>query len=195
MNVLLYFGSFNPIHNGHIGLALHLMENYNFDEIWFVVSPQNPLKQKSSLWRDDIRYNLAKEALSKYNNFYVSDIEFNLPQPNYTVNTLRKLSELHNDKNFALLIGEDNLKIFDKWFDYQYIIDNYSIYVYPRGAENKEEGYYQYKNIIRIKAPLFNISSTIIRDKLRTGKSISGLVPQNIEQEIYNYYNKGLIIV
>ena len=98
-------------------------------------------------------------------------------------------------KGGRLLIGEDNLKIFEKWFDYQYIIDNYSIYVYPRGAENKEEGYYQYKNIIRIKAPLFNISSTIIRDKLRTGKSISGLVPQNIEQEIYNYYNKGLIIV
>ncbi len=196
MNVLLYFGSFNPIHNGHINLARYLSDHYDFDSIWFVVSPQNPLKPKSSLWDNDIRYNIAKKALSDYSNFFVSDIEFGMPQPNYTANTLRRLPGMYPNYDFSILIGEDNLKIFYKWFDYQYIIDNYKIYVYPRLGDNEDNDIPKYNNennIIRINAPLFNISSTIIRNRLQNLESVEGLVPDNVIELINKYCEEGRI--
>lgn len=196
MKVLLYFGSFNPIHNGHINLALSIREKFDFDEIWFVVSPHNPLKQKNTLWDDNIRFELVKKALSEYKDFFVSDIEFKIKQPNYTANTLRKLSCLYPDNIFSLLIGEDNLRIFNKWCDYQYILDNYTIYVYPRldseGA-NGDMPYAENKHIVLVDAELYDISSTIIRNKLKNGESISNLVPASIENDLYQLKKEGRI--
>lgn len=196
MKVLLYFGSFNPIHNGHISLALSIQEKYDFDEIWFVVSPQNPLKQKNTLWDDNIRFELVKKALSKYKNFFVSDIEFKFKQPNYTANTLRKLSCLYPDNIFSLLIGEDNLKIFNKWYDYQYILDNYTIYVYPRhdsGSVDNDMPYIESKNIVLVDSELYDVSSTLIRNRLNNGESISNLVPASIENDLYQLKKEGRI--
>lgn len=128
----LYFGSFNPIHLGHLILANYFIQNTNLSKIWFVVSPQNPLKGRLSLLDDDIRFRLVQLAIKDNLSFVASNVEFGLSLPSYTINTLEYLSTRNADKEFSIIMGEDNLNNFDKWKDYQKIIENYQIYVYPR---------------------------------------------------------------
>jgi nicotinate-nucleotide adenylyltransferase len=184
--VALYFGSFNPIHKGHIGLGEYLLEHADVDELWYVVSPQNPLKQKADLWDDLLRYRLACEATKHNPHLSVCDIEFHLPVPSYTVNTLRILSEKYKGYKFSLLIGADNYQIFDKWYCYDEILRNYKIYVYPR--EGVEVDRNKFPQMNWLDAPLYPISSTMIRERLKRGESIDDLVPFSVEviEELIN---------
>ena len=131
----LFFGSFNPIHIGHLIIANHLVEHSAMDELWLVVTPQNPFKEKQSLLDNHLRLEMTNLAIDEYPKLRASNIEFQLPQPNYTVNTLAYLEEKYPHANFALIMGEDNLKSFHKWKNYEYILVNYPIYVYPRISE------------------------------------------------------------
>ena len=176
--VALYFGSFNPIHNGHIGLGEYLLEHADVDELWYVVSPQNPLKKRDDLWDDELRYRLACEATKGNERMGVCDVEFDLPKPSYTVNTLRILSEKHPSCQFSLLMGADNYQIFDKWYCYEEILRDYTIYVYPReGVEVDKTKFPQMK---WLDAPLYPISSTMVRERLARGESVDDLVPFSI---------------
>ncbi|WP_034059224.1 nicotinate (nicotinamide) nucleotide adenylyltransferase, partial [Lacinutrix jangbogonensis] len=132
MNIGLYFGSFNPIHIGHLIIANQLVENSDLDQIWFVVTPHNPFKKKSTLLDNFQRLEMVYLATKDYNKLKESNIEFNLPQPNYTINTLTYLQEKHPEHQFSLIMGEDNLKSFHKWKNYEVILENHNIYVYPR---------------------------------------------------------------
>ena len=173
MKIGIYGGSFNPIHFGHIGLAKWVLEHTDLDELWLMVSPNNPLKDKSILADEQVRLEKAREAIKEESDkIQVSDFEFSLPRPNYTANTLRKLREAYPQHEFSLIIGEDNLKIFDKWREYQYILDNYRVFVYPRRAnanENRQDDYEAQRewNIHFLTgAPYFDISSTELRKNL-----------------------------
>ena len=176
--VALYFGSFNPIHNGHIGLGEYLLEHADVDELWYVVSPQNPLKKRADLWDDELRYRLACEATKGNERMGVCDVEFDLPKPSYTVNTLRILSEKYPDYQFSLLIGADNYQIFDKWYCYEEILRDYTIYVYPR--EGVEVDMTKFPQMKWLDAPLYPISSTMVRERLARGESVEDLVPFSI---------------
>ena len=176
--VALYFGSFNPIHNGHIGLGEYLLEHADVDELWYVVSPQNPLKKRTDLWDDELRYRLACEATKGNERMGVCDVEFDLPKPSYTVNTLRILSEKYPDCQFSLLIGADNYQIFDKWYCYEEILRDYTIYVYPR--EGVEVDMTKFPQMKWLDAPLYPISSTMVRERLARGESVDDLVPFKI---------------
>lgn len=169
MKIGLYGGSFNPIHYGHIGLAQWVVANTDLDEVWLMVSPNNPLKDKDILFDENERLTAAQETIKqlgdKAKGIVVSDFEFHLPRPNYTANTLRALSEVYPEHAFTLIIGEDNLEIFHKWYDSQYILQHYRIMVYPR------HGYSGYqlpaaKDLqVLENAPYFDISSTEIRQQ------------------------------
>lgn len=176
MNVILYFGSFNPIHRGHLGLAEFVLANSDADELWFVVSPHNPLKQKSDLWDDNRRLALIQDAISGHKGLRVSDIEFSLPQPNYTINTLRTLRNKFPEHSFSLLIGEDNYAIFNRWRDYDEILRDFRIFVYPRPGVNADRSLFP-EMLWLDNAPLFDISSTEVRNRLANGESVSDLVP------------------
>ncbi len=176
--VALYFGSFNPIHKGHIALGEYLLENSDVDELWYVVSPQNPLKKRTDLWDDELRYRLVSMSIKHNTRLVACDIEFHLPIPSYTVNTLRILSEKYIDYQFSLLIGADNYQVFDKWYCYEEILNNYKIYVYPR--EGVEVDKSKFAQMIWLDAPFYPISSTMIREKLNQGQSIDDLVPFSV---------------
>jgi nicotinate-nucleotide adenylyltransferase len=173
MKVGIYGGSFNPIHFGHIGLAEWIAHNTDIDEIWLMVSPNNPLKDSTILADEHIRLQEARIATQHIKTIKVSDFEFNLPRPNYTANTLRKLSQAYTDYEFTLIIGEDNLNIFTKWRDYTYILANYRIFVYPRRGNkqsvNETIANMQIKTIKELRylqdAPYYDISSTELRAK------------------------------
>ena len=193
MNIGLFFGSFNPIHIGHLIIANHMVEYSDMDQIWFVVTPHNPHKKKSSLLDDRHRITMANIAVEEYSNLKVSNIEFGLPEPNYTVDTLAYISEKYPNHNFSLIMGEDNLKSFHKWKNHKVILDNHSIYVYPRKAEGtiaKEllEG----NRIRKIEAPIVEISSTLIRKSIQEKKNFRPLVPQNVWAYIdeMNFYKE-----
>lgn len=175
MRIVLYFGSFNPIHIGHLGLAQYVLDHTDCEELWFVVSPHNPLKQKGDLWDDDLRFRYVNEAIRSIPNVKAIDTEFRLPQPNYTVNTLRHLSQQYLDHQFTLLIGEDNYNIFDKWRDWQDILANYRIFVYPRHCGEPSDRTKFPQMVWLDDAPLFDISSTEIRERLRNGESVDGM--------------------
>jgi nicotinate-nucleotide adenylyltransferase len=168
MKIGIYGGSFNPIHFGHIGLAEWVIQHTDLDEVWLMVSPNNPLKDASILADEQVRLKEAKEAIGRLDNdaIKVSDFEFSLPKPNYTANTLRKLQESYPEHDFTLIIGEDNLNIFSQWREHEYILDNYRIFVYPR------RGYVGYplpsgKDLQVLQgAPYFDISSTELRKNL-----------------------------
>src|SRR5690606_35286501 len=169
----LYFGTFNPIHVGHLIIANHLVEFSDLDEIWFVVTPHNPLKKKKTLLEDHHRLAMVRIAVEDYPKLRASNVEFDLPQPNYTVNTLAYLEEKYPEKNFCLIMGEDNLKGFQKWKNYDVILDRYSIYVYPRISEGTVESQFDnYKKIKKVDAPIIELSSTFIRKEIKSGKNI-----------------------
>lgn len=175
----LYFGTFNPIHIGHLVIANHMVEFSDLDEVWFVVTPQSPFKMKKSLLDNHHRYQMVLEATEDYPKLKPSKIEFELPQPNYTINTLVHLSEKYPDGHqFCLIMGEDNLKGFHKWKNYDAILEGYDLYVYPRISEG-EMGFKfkEHPKIHRVNAPIMEISSTFIRREHKKGKNIKPMLP------------------
>ena len=182
MKVGLYFGSFNPVHVGHLIIANHVLNETDLDKIWFIVSPQNPFKQNNSLLNEYDRLHLLRTAIEDDPRMKVSDIEFYLPKPSYTINTLTYLGEKYPEQNFFIIMGSDSFQNIDKWKNYETIINNYNIYVYKRKGfdvtNNKTAG------IKILDAPLLEISATNIRQLVKQGKSIRYMVPEKIREEI-----------
>ncbi len=173
----IYSGSFNPIHHGHVMLANYLVEFSDLDELWFVVTPQNPLKQKAELLDDNERLKMVQLAVADDPRFRVSDIEMHLPRPSYTINTLNTLSEQYPDCQFVFICGMDSLQNFKHWRDYQKILDNYELLVFPR------EGYdggdlADYPSVTVLKTPILEISSTFIRQCIKEGRDVRHFVPE-----------------
>ena len=189
----LFFGSFNPIHVGHLILANYFTEHTDLDEVWFIVSPQNPFKQKQSLLPNYHRLELVYRATQEYPKLKVSDIEFGLPTPSYTSTTLVHLEEKYPEKEFALLIGEDNLSNFNKWRNYDLILDRHYLYVYPRVDVKKiPEEFNDHPKIKLVKAPRMELSSSDIRSAIKAGKNIRPLMPPESWQYLdeMNFYKK-----
>lgn len=166
----IFGGSFNPIHIGHLALANYLCENDYIDELWFLVSPQNPFKQNEKLLDDKTRLRMVNAAVRGYGHFYVSDFEFSLPKPSYTINTLNKLSETYTDRNFYLIIGADNWAAFDRWKSPEEIISKHHVLVYPRLGYDIPEMLPQ--NVRAVDSPLIEVSSTFIRESISQGKDV-----------------------
>ena len=192
MKIGLYFGSFNPIHIGHLIIGNHIANNTSLDEVWFVVSPQNPFKESSSLLNEQHRYSLVKLAVENAPKLKASNVEFSMPKPSYTIDTLIYLSEKYKQHNFTLIIGSDSFINFEKWKNYNQIILNYNILIYPRfGFDITKE----LPNTIKvIDAPLMEISSTQVRRNIKEKKSIQYLVTDKVmeEIEIRGYYKSKL---
>ena len=191
MKIGLFFGSFNPIHVGHLIIANHLVEHSDLDQIWFVVTPHNPFKKKSSLLDNHQRLEMVYCATKDYTKLKPSDIEFNLSQPNYTINTLVYLQEKHPDYEFSLIMGEDNLKSFHKWKNYELILENHHIYVYPRISKGHTETQFSgHKKIHKVEAPIMELSSTFIRNSIKAGKNIKPMLPENVWEYLdeMNFY-------
>lgn len=184
MNVGLYFGSFNPIHIGHLIIAQSVLEASQLDEIWFIVSPQNPLKLNKTLLHEFDRYDMVRLAIEDNDRFKVSDIEFNMPKPSYTIDTLTYLKERHPKHQFKLIIGGDNLSIFPKWKNSQKIIEEFGLIVYPRPGSDTSK-LERHPNIQFIDAPLMDISATFIRKCIKSNLSIRYLVPEKAADFIY----------
>lgn len=184
----LFFGTFNPIHNGHIAIADYFAKKTDLSEIWLVVSPQNPLKENDEILHDKFRLQLVKLAVKNHPKLSASDVEFTLPKPSYTYNTLLFLKKKFPGKKFVLIIGEDNLRSFHLWKNYKKILSEFEIYVYPRNLSNSDrvQNHVRVKhpNIKMYKVPLLNISATEIRQKIKEGKNISGLIPEEIQKII-----------
>ena len=174
----LYFGSFNPIHIGHLAIANYLVEFTEIDQLWFVVSPHNPHKKKANLLNDYDRLELAHRAVGDDARLKVTDIEFYLPKPSYTVDTLAYLKDRHPNCHFKILMGSDNLENFHKWKNYETIVENYGVIVYPRHGFDKSN-MQPHKNItVAENAPLMEISSSFIRNAVKEGKDIRHFLPQ-----------------
>jgi nicotinate-nucleotide adenylyltransferase len=190
MKIGLYFGSFNPIHTGHLIIANHILNLTDLNKIWFVVSPLNPFKQSETLLNEYDRIHLVRKAIEKDNRLKASDIEFNLPKPSYTAHTLAYLKEKYPEDEFIIIMGSDGFQNLAKWKNAEFIITNYPLIIYKRPGfeiDNKLNAQIQVMN-----APLLEISSTYIRDLAKSGKSIKYLVPDAVEEEItaYGYFKK-----
>jgi nicotinate-nucleotide adenylyltransferase len=183
MKVGLFFGSFNPIHIGHLIIANYIIENSNLTSIWFVVTPQNPFKNRSTLLKDHHRLEMVNLAIEKYPKFKSSSIEFILPKPSYTIDTLVVLKEKYPSYEFALLMGEDNLNSFHKWKNYDQILKYHSLIVYPRIDGIQKETVITHPHIHKISAPIIEISSTLIRTMIKEHKSVRPMLPP----EVFNY--------
>lgn len=199
MKIGLYFGSFNPIHVGHLIIANYMADYTDLDQIWLVVSPHNPHKEKKTLLADHHRLALVREGIEGNFNLKASDVEFSLPKPSYTATTLTYLKEMHPNYEFSLLMGEDNLRTFHKWFNFETILANHTIYVYPRALTAQEAKVNQgvehalenTNNIIFCnEAPVMNISSSFIRKAIKEGKDVRYLVTDNVFEYLdgMNFY-------
>lgn len=175
----LFFGSFNPVHVGHLIIANFLLNNSDLDKVWMVVSPQNPFKQKSSLANDYDRLHLVKLAIGDNPDIDASDIEFSLPKPSYTIDTLTYLNEKYSGKEFSLIMGGDNLASFHKWKNYEKILEHHKIFVYQR-PQYELGDLKDHKQVNILNAPLLNISASYIRKNIAEGKSIQYLVPNAV---------------
>ncbi len=179
----LFFGSFNPIHMGHMIIANIMAETTDLSEVWFVVSPQNPLKEVKSLLHEFDRMDMVEAAIADNFRLKATDIEFQMPKPSYTVDTLAYLSDKYPQKNFKLIIGEDNLKSFHRWKNYKVILKDYGLYVYPRphmvGGEKVQE-YLEDPNVEMVSSPSIDISATMIRRMIKNNQSIRYLVPDPV---------------
>ena len=183
MKIGLFFGSFNPIHIGHLAIANIMAETADIDQVWFVVSPQNPFKKAKSLAHEFDRLDMVEAAIYDNPNLKTMDIEFSMPKPSYTVDTLAYLSDKYPKHTFSLIIGEDNLKSFPRWKNYEVILEQYGLNVYPRpntGASQLKD----HPKVKWIKAPLFDISATFIRNLMQLNKSIKYLVPDSVIEVI-----------
>lgn len=202
MKIGLYFGTFNPIHTGHLIIANHFAEHTDLNQIWMVVTPHNPLKNKVTLLDDYQRLELVTLAVEDYPKIRPSDIEFKLSQPNYTVNTLAHLQDKFPQHEFSLIMGEDNLKSLHKWKNYEIILQNHEVYVYPRISSEKDaslKGELEKQNselkkhpkIHFIDAPIVEISSTFIRENIKENKNVQPLLPPKVWEYIdHNLFYK-----
>ena len=189
MKVGLYFGSFNPIHIGHLIIANHLVDHSDLQQIWFVISPHNPHKEKNTLLEDYHRLALVHEAIEDNPNFRASDVEFKLEQPNYTVKTLMVLKQRYPNYEFELIMGEDNLRTLTKWYNYSYILEHFKIRVYPRAYDSLQkvnetplpEELVNHPNIIMVlDTPTMNLSSSHIRKMIAAKKDVRYLIPEKV---------------
>lgn len=192
MKVGLYFGTFNPIHTGHLIIANHMAEYSGLDQIWLVVTPHNPLKKKNTLLDDHHRLQMVFLATEDYPKLKPTDIEFRLPQPSYTVHTLAHLQEKFPTHEFSLIMGEDNLNSLHKWKNYEVILQNHHIYVYPRiNPEPLNPELENHPHIHHIDAPVVEISSTFIREGIKAGKNVHPLLPHKVGQYVeHNLFYK-----
>lgn len=183
-NIGLFFGSFNPVHVGHMIIANHMATQTDLDEVWMLVSPQNPLKKKSTLANDYERLHLVKTAIGENKNIRASDIEFSLPQPSYTVDTLAYLQEKYPNKNFALIMGGDNLSTLHKWKNYEVLLRDYRIFVYRRPGYDLGD-LQTHKSVTIVEdVPLMHISASYIRSLIKKGYSAEYLVPDRVLTEL-----------
>jgi nicotinate-nucleotide adenylyltransferase len=182
MNIGLYFGSFNPVHVGHLIIASHIANNTPLDQVWFVVSPQNPFKTSTTLLNEYHRLHLVNIAIDGEQKLKTSTVEFKLPKPSYTVDTLAYLSEKYPDHNFSIVMGSDGFQNIDKWKNYTVLVKNHSFYIYPRPGFGVSETFGA--KAVFVDAPLLDISSTRIRNMIKEKKSIRFLVPDTVKEEI-----------
>jgi len=183
MKIGLFFGSFNPIHTGHLIIANFMANHTSLDKVWLVVSPHNPLKEKKDLIQVYDRLEMAKLAIEDAQNLQVSDVELKLPQPSYTIDTLIHLKELYSEHEFILIMGADNLKSLKKWKNYELLLRDYQIYIYPRpGFENQE--LQNHPAITITKTPLMELSSTFIRKAIAEDKNVQFFLPDKVIQFI-----------
>ncbi len=175
----LFFGSFNPVHVGHLIIAQYMASFSELDEVWMIVSPHNPLKKKSSLANSYDRLEMVNLALTKAENIRASGVEFHLPQPSYTVDTLTHLSEMHPERHFVLIMGSDNLYSFHKWKNAEIILERYQIAVYPRPGF-LDHPLMNHPSVLMTDTPLMELSSTFIREAVRAGRSIRYFVPDPV---------------
>ena len=193
----LFFGTFNPIHVGHLIIASFIRQENNLDEIWFVVTPHNPHKNKSDLLSDLHRLSMVKEAIENVYEFKASDIEFKMAQPNYTVDTLVHLTEANPELDFSIIIGEDNLRSFHRWKNYEIILKNHTVFVFPRAIQESEESIQRdyenaiaYKNFpksfVFSKAPVIDISSSMIRKMIKNKQDVQFLLTKEVLEYVDN---------
>jgi len=196
MKIGLYFGTFNPIHVGHLVIANYMADFTELDEVWLIVTPQNPLKKKKTLLKDFHRLLLVREAIDDNSKLKVSDVEFNLPKPSYTIKTLNCLIEKYPKHDFSIIMGEDNLRSFHKWYNYEFIINHHSIYVYPRVLTKQEEeemneldlkskeSFKKHKNVFYCEnVPVMKVSASFIRKAIKEGKDVRYL----LTEPVYKY--------
>ena len=193
MNIGLYFGSFNPIHNGHLIIANFIVQNTDLEQVWFVISPQNPLKKSSTLLNEYHRLYLVQVSIEDEPSLKATDIEFRLPKPSYTIDTLTYLGEKFPSHHFSVIMGSDSFQNLPEWKNYRQLLSNYPIYVYERPGF-KPENVYTDAKVTFLKAPLLEISSTYIRKIISSGKSIRYLVPEKVRVEIEQngYYRNSI---
>lgn len=188
MKIGLFFGSFNPIHTGHMIIANHMVEYTDLSQVWMVVSPHNPLKEKASLAKDNDRLHLVQLAIGDNPRLRASNVEFSLPVPSYTIDTLTHLREMYPKKEFVLIMGGDNLDSIEKWKNYEHLLSDYDIYIYRRpGFENSKHT--DNPRIRIVDAPMLDISATFIRNAIRSGKSVRYLVPD----AVYDYLENSVM--
>lgn len=184
MKIGLFFGTFNPVHIGHMVIANYMVEYTDLEQIWMVVTPQNPFKQKESMLKDYDRLHLVRLAIGDDNRIKGSDAEFGLPQPNYTSTTLAYLKEKHPENEFALIMGADNLNHFHKWKNHNVILENHDLYVYPRLEANEGGEYRKHYKVNYVDAPVMKVSSSFIRKALAEGKNVNFYMPSNVAKYV-----------
>ena len=187
----LFFGSFNPIHVGHLIIANTMLQNSDLKEVWFVVSPQNPLKERKTLLADQQRLEMVRLALHDNYRLRACDAEFHLPKPSYTVLTLAHLGEQYRDKEFCLIMGSDNLATFDRWRNWEYILEHYHLYVYPRPGST-DCPLAKHPHVTMVDVPMMDISSTYIREQIRQGHDVRYLLTEPVWQYLteMHFYEK-----
>ena len=183
MNIGIFSGSFNPIHIGHLVLANYIVEFTDIDEVWFLVSPHNPLKSEKELADENMRLEMTKLALIRYNKLRVCDIELSMPKPSYTINTLDALKAKYPEHHFTLIIGADNWNVFESWREYDKILENYKLKVYPRLGSRITIPNKLRDKIEALESPIIEISSTFIRESICEGKDVRAFLPN----DVYDY--------